>query len=727
MNEIENNIQPADEAPNIKRYLFKTIINWPLFLISLTIALSIAYLVIRYTEPQYKVSSTIIINEEQKGFESLFPVMGRNLTKRNMFNEIAKIKSYSVINQSLIELNFEITYNVVGRIKERKVFNQFFQIVLDTSKTNLKYVPVSLTFLNSEEILLEYGEQNKTKKRIRFGNKFENEDFSFWIIKIKDFNPQAAGEDRKLQYSFVINDLNNLTREYIGKLSVTGDEKQGSIITLSSSGPIPDKEAKFVNKVSEIYLRNNLNEKNQAAENAIRFIDNQLNVVGDSLKKNELRLQDFRTNRKVFDILDEEKIISERLIGLQKQKYENGIKLKYCSYIRDYINKKADFSDVMAPGTFGLNDDLLNKSITQLIDLYNQKRELKLSVSETSPAFKILNLKIDNVRKTLVESLNELENTTLYDTRICEEAIQKEEEKLYNLPPIEREYLSIKREYDINNSIFTFLLQKRAEAGITRASNKADNKVIDEALSTNAVLIKPKRSSVYSTAILLGLAIPFIIIFLMEFLNNQIVDIKDLSRLRKSSIIVSLGHNNKNTETPVFEYPKSSLAESFRGLRTNLQFILREKDDKSILVTSTISGEGKTFCAVNLGIVLSMANKKVLLMAFDLRKPKIHRYLNIPNKTGISSYLSNQAQYEEIIVPTNINNLFFAPAGPVPPNPAELLETENMEKLIKKVKEDFDYIIFDTPPVAVVTDALLISKYASCSLFVVRQNYSTKD
>ncbi|MGC8802856.1 MAG: CpsD/CapB family tyrosine-protein kinase [Bacteroidales bacterium] len=188
-----------------------------------------------------------------------------------------------------------------------------------------------------------------------------------------------------------------------------------------------------------------------------------------------------------------------------------------------------------------------------------------------------------------------------------------------------------------------------------------------------------------------------------------------------------MGHNRKESEIPVFEYPRSALAESFRGLRSNLNYLLREKNEKIILITSTISGEGKTFCAVNLSTILAMSGKRTLLASFDLRKPKLHRYFDLPNTVGISNFLINQANLDDIILTTNINHLYLLPSGPVPPNPAELLETDKMRELIEWVKERFDYIIIDSPPIAIVADAIILSEYANATLYIARYNYSTKD
>lgn len=727
MAENEYDIQQDENRLNVKRYLYKILVNWPLFIVSLVLAFSIAYLVNRYSEPLYRVDATIMISDDQKGYESLIPIIGKSLARKSIQNEISTLRSFSLTEKTLTELDFIITYNIIGRVKETKIYNPFFRVELDTTKLNIPYSPVYLTFLDNNEILIEIDDIEHTKKKVRFDEKFESPRFTFTIRKVSHFNLDNSGESKKLQYFFFVNDLTQLTRVYLSKLRITSDEKKGSILTLSVSGPIAEQEVAFLNKLCEVYLRNNLVEKNQASINAIKFIDNQLRIITDSLSSTEIRMQSFRINNKIFDIIQEENISSRRIIDLKQLKIQNELKLRYCSYLRDYLNTKSDFRDFMAPALLGVTDPILNASISKLMSLYEERRLMSITTFENNPSLKRIDLSIENIQKTLEESLNEVENTTRYSSKLTDETLLKEENKLFSLPPTEREYMTIKREYDINNNIFSFLLQKRAESGIIKASNLADNKLVDKARLENSVLVKPDKSKIYSTALILALLIPVIIVLVFELLNNKIVDVKDLSRLRKSSVIGTIGHNNKESDIPVFEYPKSALAESFRGLRANLQYLLREKDEKVILITSTISGEGKTFCAINLATILALSNKKTLLMALDLRKPKLHKYFNVSNDIGISTYLINQSKVEDIIIPTNINNLYLASSGPVPPNPAELMDTKAMQNLLSQLKNEFDYIILDTPPVAIVTDALLLSKYANLSIYVVRQNFSSKE
>lgn len=726
-NNTFQNFEEEGSSFNFKRYIGKIIANWPLFFLSLIISFAAAYLINRYTEPIYSVSATIMVNEEKKGLESLLPGLGRINTKKNLQNEVFLLKSYDLINRTVKELDFEISYNIIGRVRESKVFRTFFYVKLDTSANNKVNTPIFVNFIDKNTLLLEIEDQNHTKATVKIGEKYKSEDFNFTIYLNKEIGEPEIEDIKKNKYFFSINDVEYLTNYYRAKLIVNLNEKQSSVLTLSISGPMSEQSTAFINKLSEIYLRNNLEEKNKASINAISFINTQLAIVTDSLKIVEQKLQNFRVENKVLDITEEGTNAYNRIKALGETKFNNDLKLKYCEYLEKYINSKANMSEIIAPSLMGINEPILTASVNELINIFKERGRLGFSAQADNPSVAMLNLKMEKALEALRENLKEIKNSTIYQNKMIDEKIMKEEMELFELPASEREYLTLKREYDINNSIFSFLLQKRAEAGITKASNLTDNSVVDRARSENATLVTPKRSKNYLTALILGLLIPIGIIFLMEFLNSKITDMSDFSKLRHGSIIGSVGHNSKSSEIPVFEFPKSALAESFRSLRTNLKFMLHEKGQNTILITSTISGEGKTFCAINLATILAMSDKKTLLIALDLRKPRVHKYFNISNDIGLSTYLINQNTKEEIVSQTNIKNLYLISSGPTPPNPAELIETERMDSLMVELRKEFDYIILDTPPVAIVTDALLLSKYSDATIYVVRQNFSSKE
>jgi capsular exopolysaccharide synthesis family protein len=727
MSDTEKQI-PREDNIDIRRFLIKIVVNWPLFVVSLCVAYAIAFLINRYTEPMYGVSATLLINEERKSTtELLISALDRYGSRKNVENEIAVLRSYSLTRRTLKELDFSISYFVVGHVRESRIYNpRVFNVDLDSLKKTRNNYPIYVTIIDEERYLLQIDNQYKIKKILRFGEQFSHPDFNFKInLDKRYFSPSNNSINNK--YYFIVSDINSLTNQYRGRLYVSTNEKKSSVINLYISGPVPEQEADYLNKLCEVYIKNGLEEKNRAAINTIKFIDFQLTSVTDSLRKAELRLQNFRLNKKIMDIGAEGASIFAKLERLQTEKATLQIHINYYYYLKKYINDKNEFTDIIAPSVMGVSEPTLNSLVGALADLYRQRAVLSYSSQIDNPALSIIDLKMQKTAEALKENMNEIINASKLNLKNLDEMIANEEIEMQKLPITERELINIKRDYDLNNNIFTFLLQKRAEAGIAKASNTADNKMLDAAMPENAGLIGPMRTKNYLISMFIGGLIPIIILFLTELFNTRLVDLKELDYLKKCNVIGTIGHNEKTSDLPVFENPKSALAESFRSLRTNLQYLLREKGEKTILVTSTISGEGKTFCAMNLATILAMSNKKTLLVSLDLRRPKIHKLFNLSNETGLSSYLINRNTKEEIIFSSNVKNLYILTSGPVPPNPAELLETDRMEELMAELKNEYDYIILDTPPVAIVTDALLLSKFSNVTIFVVRQNFSSKE
>jgi len=724
------NISPEqEEGIDIKRFVSKVLVKWPLIILCVIIAYTISYIINRYSEAVYSVGTTIMVIDEKKtSAEMLMPTLDRFNTRKNVENEISILKSYSIARKALDELDFKISYSVIGRVRESKIYKPtLFTIRLDSISPTKTYYPIYVTILSENKCLIEIDSKYNIKKTLKSGEYFHHPDFNFAVIIDKNAYRQSSGILVDSKYQFVVNDLNVMASHYQGKLNISANEKRSTILDISTSGPLPEQDVDYLNKLCEVYIRNNLEEKNIASNNTIKFIDLQLRQISDSLRKAEGRLQNFRLNNKLLDMTDAGASISKKLEEFETKRLIANMRLKYVKYIKSYINSKTNFNDIIAPSVMGIEDPMLNALVKDLVELYKQKNTLLLNASADNPSISIVGLKMKKAIELLNENTDQNINSINLEIKEINDKAKEEEVNFEKIPVTEREYINIKRDYDLNNNIFTFLLQKRAESGISKASNVADSKILDYATKEGAYQISPEKSKNTIVALLLGFLIPVLFIFIIELLNNRITDLKDLEKSKKCNVIGSVGHNRRNSDLPVFENPKSSLAESFRALRTNLQYLLREKDDKTILITSTISGEGKTFCSINLAAILAMSNKRTLLMGLDLRKPRIHKLFNLPNDVGLSTFLINLNTKSEIILETNISNLFIVPSGPIPPNPAELLETKEMEMLMAELKQEFDYIILDTPPVAIVTDAMLLSKFSNTNIFVIRQDFSSKD
>jgi len=726
-----------EENIDLKKFLFKILYNWYWFAIAMFFALTIAYLVNRYADPIYSVTSTIIVRDDTKagkgqlsGYENLIEGMDIFRSKKNIYNEMGILQSFSLTYNTLSELkDFEITYVLVGRrgIKESPLYNRSpFVVEIDTSHVQMRGHRVNVFLMSKDKYRLTIDEGMNIDTILHYGDPFINESFSFRLFLR---NPETFDPEEQLsnKYYFVINDLKALTNQYKGKLNITVNDKKGSILILTTQGQVAQQECDYLNKLGEVYIRSGLEEKNRIATNTIKFIDEQLKNIVDSLRKAEINLENFRIKNDIIDISKEGMAIYDKISEFQSQKAVLEIQKNYYQYVLKFLEKSVNVSDMVAPSVAGITDPVLISLIQQLIELYSHKTNLQLTTQPNSPGLRLINQKIYETRKLLVDNVKSLIHSTELSLNDINKNIDVLTVQIKKLPIKERQLLGIERVYNIANQIYTYLLEKRAEAGIAKASNVSDNKILDIAQPENATKVKPKTSLNYMIALVLGFIVPLTILLLLEYFNNKIIDKKDIESKTQVPILGTIGHNTTEDNIPVLTHPKSAMAESFRALRTNLQYKLNEKNQKIIMVTSTISGEGKTFAAENLGVIISMSGKKTLLASFDLRKPKIHRDFQLNNEIGISSYLANQHSYEEIIRETDIENLFIATSGIIPPNPAELLENPRTKDFFLQAKKDFDYIIVDTPPLAIVTDTLLLIPYSDTILFLVRQNYSSKD
>ncbi len=721
-----------DETLDLKKYLYMMMANWYWFLISLTLSLTVAYLVTRYTKPVYRVSSSLMIQEDERGrglssYENLIPGMEIFRNQKKVLNELEILRSYSLASKTLNELDFNITYVGVGRsgIKESYLYKASpFYVELDTLPCVTGH-EVYVNPLDQKYYMLTIDENYDIRKKVAFGQKVDTLGFHFTIHLV---NPESF--DSKATYNkyyFIVNNKHALSNRYKSKITIeTNDEKRGSVLFLSLSGYSPDQEVDYLNKLMEVYIRQGLEEKNLTAVNTVNFIDSQLGILNDSLKIAEIDLQNFQLRNQVMDLTKESTLIFDKLEKYEEELAMLQLQARYFNYLKDYINNQNNLNQVVGPSTVNITDNLLNSLIIALNELISQKNEIYFSVQDGNPTLTMINYKIEGARKALLDNINNLILNNNIAINELNKQLTEAENQLSKLPVTQRQYISIQRQYKVNDQIYTYLLQKRAEAAIARASNVADNKILDYARGENAELISPKKKMNYMVGLLIGLFTPFGILILLDLFNNKISGRNEIEKRTSVPIVGSIGHNAITGDIPVIDNPKSALAESFRGLRTNLQYLLREPDKKVITITSTISGEGKTFCSVNLAAIFAMAGKKTLLVGLDLRKPKIHRLFDLKNDIGVSTCLIGKSKFKDLIFETKIKNLFIAPAGPVPPNPAELLEQKDMDLLLDEARKEFDYIILDTPPFGMVTDALLLARRSDASLFLVRQNYSNR-
>jgi capsular exopolysaccharide synthesis family protein len=728
--DIKKNFQ--DEDLELRRYFGLFLSNWYWFVLILFTAGVIAYGISNYSERIFTVTASLLLKDDQgsdmSGLDRMMPGGDMFRSQQNIQNEIGILKSFGLNYRVMKELpEFHITIVGLGRkgiAQVRHYKSAPFKVVFDSLENQLIGVPINLKILSPDKYSLEISGVELLKDEYSFGERFNEANYNFTIHRDSlnfHYNPELSNK-----FMFWFNRPEAQANIYRNILSIQPINEDATLVTLSISGASTLQESDYLNKLMEIYIRQGIEFKNQTAEKTIKFIDQQLGLISDSLTIAENSLENFKLSNKLINLSSEGEAIKDRLEKFSQERIAASLQKQYYDYLSDYVNTRNESGDIVTPSVMGVTDPIIIEMVGNLAKLQTQKKQLKYSISENQPAIGLIDSQIEDTRRALNESVRSNISNSERTLKDIESRIKYVNSELDRLPGTERKLINIQRTFDLNNTVYTYMLEKRAEAGISRASNVSGNRIIDYAEPYNAFLIKPKPQRNYLIAILLGILIPGIYVVLIDQLHNKIIDKNDIVRGTEVPIIGFMGHNTSKSELPVLNKPGSPLSESFRILRTNLKYYMNGKNKAVISITSTISGEGKTFISLNLAAALSLLGKKTLIAGLDLRKPRLNRILDYSGEKGLSSYLIGEVEYEDIIMKTETQNLFFAPSGSVPPNPSELIETNRMESFIKRAKEEFDYIVLDTPPVGVVADALLLGGYADINIFVIRQRYSFK-
>ncbi len=736
-----------EEKIDLKIFIDRYLIFWKQILFSILMFLLIGFLYNRYSTKIYRSSTTILIKEESNanlGSDDVFEGLDLFGGKKNIKNEIGILESFSLTNKTLRDLNFRVSYYHSGSFKSEDIYKKtpfivyaddyqpqiidqkFFvklisqnEFILYANFNNIKLFDInSETFISNKEFDVEYEGTHK------FGEKISTEFFNFTISKndLSLFN-----DENWTNYFFTISSYNNLTDYYLKNINVLETQKDASILKISLEGSNAEKINDFLNKFTELYLASGLDEKNQITSNTIQFINEQLTSISDSLSDVENRLENFKEINPKIELSQKEYGAFYQVEKLEQEKAILELNNKYYISLEEYLEKNNNIDNIVAPSTIGISDPLLNNHILELSKLYSQLNVLSVNSKKEHPLIISLKKQIQSTKEKLLINIDNIINSSELTLKDINLRIEEIDNLIRNLPQNERVLLSIQRKFNLNENIYNYLLEKRAEASITKASNISDHKVIDMPRLESNMPIKPNTTFIYIFSILIGILFPTVAISLYYLFNTKIIDKKDIDQILSIPIIGKIMHNESGYNLVNIQSPKSGIAESFRSIRTNIQYLASNKEQKVICITSSIGGEGKTFVAMNLASIFSITKGKTILIGADMRKPKIFNDFNLENNNGLSSYLINKNNLDEVIQKTEYKNLDIILSGPIPPNPSELLSLEKMKDLIENLKKTYQHIIIDTPPIGLVTDGLILTKYSDINIYVVRQNFTTKD
>ncbi|MFH0756019.1 MAG: polysaccharide biosynthesis tyrosine autokinase [Bacteroidota bacterium] len=712
---------------NIRKLTLLILGKWYWLLIALVLAGVFAVLYNKYTLPSYLVSSTILISEDENanltGLDNnLLGGFGLSPGSQNLDNQILILSSWSLIRETLEELPFNKDVYRKGLLKSVSYF----------PLSPIELVAGPDGFPDNIEFCFQHAEKNLYHLSVSKKSDFELDTVVYLgqMVKLPTGSftifPHPEMEElyksgEKIYFSFY--DMDQLVYSYRRGLLVESATKEGTILKLSMEGPNKTKNMVFLDKLVEVFMMNNLEKKNHEANRIIEFIDEQLVDVEDSLMMTENQLQEFRSKNRIMDVSAQAQQIIDQAVVFEETRARLTLESNYYEYLGEYLSKENNQEVPISPATMGIEDPLLGRLMQELAGL--QAEYFSSGVGERNPLQGQLGIRIRNTKQSLMETLQgiKLANSMALDEN--QQQIRDLNAQASRLPVKERQLLGFERKFNLNNVLYTYLLQERAEAQIQKASNKPDNELIDSARA-DLQPIAPNKAMVYLLALVLGAGIPFLVILITDTVHNKISSEEDLKMISDLPIVGHVPHSRLSYNTVVLTEPQSRISEAFRSLRSRMEFITRQAESPVIMITSAMPGDGKTFSAVNLASAYSLAGKKTLLVGFDMRRPTLSKCFNIEKIVGLSTYLIGKSTLEQIIFDTGYPNLHLIPSGPIPPNPGELSNSEKVREMFQKLKEQYDFIVVDTAPIGAVSDNYFTATIADATLIMVRHGQTNK-
>lgn len=720
----------SDETFELKKAIFLLRRQWKWLLLFGIVGIIGAYGYTKLHNPLYVVSTSILVPEQSKGsnLQDLFKG-AIDVPKNNIFNQIEILKSYYTISQTLSNLNWRTSWYTKDLFIWKGIYKQEpFEVQETPNFINPSNIAIHITPIsgNNYRVSVE-GQLNhnnriidiKLKNTGEYGRPFVNGHFSFTILKKANVNETPKGK-----YYFVFNDLNTATLAYQKELNASLKDKRSDIIECSIVGEEPNKECEFLNELVRVYTDGKMNFQNEAARRSLDFINTQLTGIADSLNTAGTKFTEFRSKNSIIDLGNEGKIVMDNLTQIESEKAQSQMQLDYFQNLLKYLNNTSDLNKLVSPSVVGIQDASLNALVLKLGELYNRRQVFSFSAKENNPTLVMIDKELNQVRNQLNENLRNLIDNAKRNINSQQDRQDKISFQLNKLPQKEQQMVNIQRQFNLTNEIYTFLLQKRAETNITLASTLPDVQTIDIARPQSATMIGLSRKVFLMIGFFSGIGLPLAYILIINLFDDRIRTQKDMEKNTNIPILGNIMHSQSNSDLFIYENPKSNIAESFRVIRTNLQFMLTGSLGKIISIHSTNPGEGKSFVSINIATILAVNNKKVLIIGADLRKPRLHKSFNLSNKSGLSTYLVGIDSIDQIILPTLVENLSFMPSGPIPPNPAELLGKPEMKDLLDTVRSQYDYVIIDNAPTSLVTDGQIVSDLSDLNIFILRYGVS---
>ncbi len=721
---LDNKDNYIEEDEIDLKEVFSTLLKYKYSIILITMLITLLAAIYAYYKPNiYKATSTLEVSSKKSPI-SADDILGEALSQgsKDIDTEIQIIKSRFVTNMALKKVDFVKHYYGIKYYKKIELYkNSPFNVDIKHGYD----VEFKITPTSNNKFILEVKDakdENGTKwsyyREVSFGDWIKNKHFEILVKKIGDFNYK--------EYRFIAKDPDYLADDVRKGLQVSQAGKKAAIINISYEDNIASRAQHYVNAVAKAYLKQSIERKTKEATKKLEFIDKQLSEITKSLQSSAKNLEDFKKKTDTVSLSSKAEVEIKRSAELETQLSDISLRREIIQALFNQVRNGKGLESISIVG-MGSDGSSLLGMIKQLQDTMITRKALLQDYTPAYPDVIKATNTIKQLKKSIYITIKNMLQLLKDKEALLKKSIAKEKKIISTLPANERVLTNLKREFLVNEKIYSYLLEKRSEVAIAKASTISKNRVVDSALLPQKP-IKPKRKLIIVVGVILGLILGIMLAFLRSFLNDKIESKEDIEKATTVPIVASIPHISKDAnDLVVLKSPKSIVAESFRSFRTNLQFMAKKKSGYTVALTSTISGEGKTTVAVNLAAIISLTGKRVIILNIDMRKPTLHEKFNLENSKGMSTLLTNKNTLTEVIEHSEYDNLDIILSGPVPPNPSELLESEDFADIIKSLKSMYDIIILDTPPIGLVSDARFILDLCDISLYVLRDGYSKKE
>ena len=738
-------VKPEAAAFDIKKLLEQILDNWAYILASLLVAIVLAFFINRYAERIYEVHTTILIKAPKESNSISEILYGQEIFGRStvlLEDEALLFQSQTLVEKTLRELDMDVTYKQIDGFREIELYDQApIHLYVSDSASNVPYgevIECRIIDENTYQLQLQAPslinklknfisqvpekEDNFIGRNYRFDELVNMDGFSFMM----SYNPENNNAEYGGLIHLKINNYQDMAKKFAGKVNASPQSAESYIMRLSMEIANRQKGIDFLETLVDNFIESELTLKNTIAENTIEFINSQILLMSDSLNVVEDRLEQFKKSNTNLTISDQGNNYLQTGQDFELQRNQVYLKNRYLSNLERSINENS-IGEIYIPSSVGIEDPNLNKNIQELVDLQLQLKAIDPNRGANNPIVKSYQQRINVLKQGIAENIGSIKASNNIALSSINSQIGRVNATLKTLPTAERQFINIQRDYNLSEELYLFLMQKKAEAGIAKASNTVDYRIIDQADIRGKGPIKPSPTMNYILAILMGGALPLGLILLVNLLNNKVNSKEHLLSLSSIPYLGMVARSNGKVKLIDNENMRSEVSETFRTVRSNLRYMMGDDEEgKIFLLTSFISAEGKSFCANNLAYIFSNFGKKVVLINADMRKPNDYDAFDVVDNVGLSDFLAGIATKDEIICRSKFPNLHIVTSGGIPPNPSELLIGGRIKELLNLLREDYDYIILDTPPVGILADGLELMNESDVNILVVRQNYTDK-